>query len=296
MSSDRAVEAYARQQLERLRKSVKQLRRADPTALHDARVATRRLDAALDVLLERKSQASRGKESRALQRLRRRLGRVREREGLSQSLSALLESAPAATREAGERLLDRLAKRILRGRRRSVGRIDARRRAVRALREEAELRQVPDPAALAATAERWSEIRRRDAERWLARAARSHDPADLHRARLAVKKWRYAAEVCALATGVAAERESRHLIELQRCLGAIHDDDVLLEFLRGRSRRWRSRKKAARAAALRPLLRTLAAQRRDAVGRLDVAYASFSAPETSRPARSGSAPASAADG
>jgi CHAD domain-containing protein len=288
VSTEQAVEEYARRQLEKLGKSVKQLRQGDPMAIHDARVASRRLEAALDVMRQRMTQQPRGPEGRRLQRLRRRLSPLREREGMAESLRKLLEPAPPATREAGQRLLDRWADRITRGRRRAVRRIERRYRQLLLLRADAELRRVPAEAdALRGTSERWAEVRRRDAESALALALRTQQVDDLHEARLAVKKWRYATEVRAAATGETQEQENARLIELQRCLGSIHEADVLLEILRRRSRRWRRQNLAARAAALTPLLRRLGGARRRDLRQLEKAGGTVPSLEPSTPPPSG---------
>ena len=288
MKSEMSVEEYARRQLDRLGKSAKQLRGGEPNAIHDARVASRRLDAALDVLLARGPREGRGAESKVLQRLRRRLGRLREREGITQSLRTLLETEDPKTRDAGERLLDRLARRVTRGRRRAVQRIQSRHREVLVLRAVSELRSLPDADALSRDAQRWADARRAQAERALAIARRTKRNQDLHQARLTVKKWRYALEVLAQATGEPPQKENERLIELQRCLGSIHDDDVLLVFLRRWSRRWRRRNHQARASALTPLLRRLSAARRLELRRLDEAFGPGRSLELSSTSPSGS--------
>ena len=269
MRPETAVEEYARRQLEKLGKSAKQLRHADPMAIHDARVAIRRLDAALDVLHARGPRAPRPKECRVLRKLRRRLGPLREREGIVQALRARLEQEEPLARQAGERLLDRLAKRVTRARRRVVRRIERRHRQVFELRASAEPRRVPEPGAMTQEARRWANTRRADAVAATAVARRTRTPEDLHEARKAVKQWRYSLEVLALASGQPDDDKIGRVTELQRCLGSIHDDDVLLAFLRRWSRRWRRAHHAERAAALSPLMRRLGVSRRREVRRLD---------------------------
>jgi CHAD domain-containing protein len=275
------VEAYARRQLERLGRSAKQARQIDPDAIHDARVASRRLDAALDVLLARGPEEKRGDEERALRRLRRSLGRLREREVIAQSLRSLLDAASLPAREAGELLLGRLAKRITRGRRRAVERIQVVHKEILALRAAAELKSVPDTDAMSRGALRWSAIRRAEAERRLAKALRSQDEDDLHEARLAVKKWRYALEVLVEASGAPADAEQERVIALQRSLGSIHDGDVLLDYLRRWSRRWRDDGSRELATAVAPLVRRLGASRRRELRQLPRLAATLQLPVTS---------------
>jgi CHAD domain-containing protein len=98
---DHALVKYADKLVEELRDNVQgALREFDEDAVHDARVATRRLSAALDLLHPVLSGGPRKKFERVLKKLRRRLGPMRD---LDVMIEHLHELTPAAADKSAER-------------------------------------------------------------------------------------------------------------------------------------------------------------------------------------------------
>jgi CHAD domain-containing protein len=250
---------------------------ADEEAVHDVRVATRRLSEALamwESLLEPEAAA---RSRRTVRRLRRTLSEPREFEVHLEQMTAILPGLELATRLVAEPLVERLRRRVARGRRRSrraagVGRID--RLVGRVVQAAAGIDtragQGPDPLPPArARAER----RREAARQTLATSLGSEDDALLHEARIAIKKDRYAAEILSAVdpssrppSGEPSRTDS--LRRLQQALGTVHDRAVLIAWLERHAGRWRARGREERAQALAPLLERLAVERRAALREL----------------------------
>jgi CHAD domain-containing protein len=193
---------------------------------------------------------------RGIRRLRRRAGLAREQEALAADLAGLLSARPPATRTAAAPLLERLARRVSRGRvraarlvrRRRIGRLLA--RLDRALNGVA-ARAAGRPGWLDEVASR-ADRRRAAAQAALATALASGDDEALHRARLAVKRGRYAEEclVAVRARTAVPPAEPERLQELQEVLGRIHEAILLRDLLAREAGR---RTVAGRAAAARHL-------------------------------------------
>ena len=216
----------------------------DDEAVHDVRVATRRLSTLLQVWRGALDDRLRRKVRRELKALRRDLGETRDLQVLAAALQnrhdqePIVEAVAAWSRAVEEALARRKA---ATGWRCAPARLAKLRRDLR--RVAASLRNELDAAvqriardvlarrrkraikALAATAERPAANDERIAER-------------LHRARLRVKSWRYAEEL------VGSDSEARRAAALQERLGTIHDAYAL-------------RTKATARGGLDPLVRQL---------------------------------------
>lgn len=239
--------------------AARRLRRdQDPDAIHDLRVAVRRLEAMLRFEADRRGVAIRPRVRRRLRALRRRLGPVRERE----VLVALFDQHRRPHLGTGPDPLTGVRKRLLRRAqeaREAAGRWATARRVgsiIRAVDREANRICAVAPGAEATEVP--AGTRRADLEskarEGLAAAARSQDDETLHAVRLAVKRWRYFLE-CAAASGEEATAATLTLLrDLQRCVGTALDVGSLDAVLERHARRWRARgrqEKAAAAAALR---------------------------------------------
>jgi CHAD domain-containing protein len=209
----------------------------DPEAVHQARVATRRLRSDLrtfrTLVDERWSDALRDE----LRWLGDVLGGVRDADVMLGRLSTRAEELEPIDRSAADRLLDDLREQ----RERAVQQL------LEALRSE-RYDTVLDHLVLAARRPRLllrvdddddREVLRALVRRpWekLARAVRSlpDDPTDsaLHEVRIKVKRARYAAEAVAPAIGKPARTFARALVALQDVLGDLQDAVVASEWLR----------------------------------------------------------------
>lgn len=204
---------------------------ADAKAIHDLRVATRRLTAAFraweGLVPARAGEAA----CRALRRMRRRLGEARELEVHVALVEGLRPGDGDHGRTVVDTILEELRERLARRRRaamkrasprrlkRLLGRIEA---ATSGLAERAS-----DHAAAAADAlavERQVAERATVALRWT--AARP-DEISLHETRIRVKQWRYLLECLQEALPDVRWRAAQPLRRLQTLLGEIHDRGLL---------------------------------------------------------------------
>jgi CHAD domain-containing protein len=263
--------------------------RADDEAIHDVRVATRRLGAAVGLWRGVVGSDVHRAAARRLRRLRRRLGAARELEVHVASLRARMSDETLATRLALEELVRRLVERRDRARRRAARRTRPRRIA-RLMVQLGEARGAlaamgvrPDPPAERTAGESapstvlasdpLAEARRRVARRAavvrrrVAGALEHRDDDALHRARIAVKQWRYAAEALRAATGDDSRETERELKAVQESLGDIHDAAALRDLLRRVAARRDPEGSHATAATLRTVAERLEAERVAAVTR-----------------------------
>jgi CHAD domain-containing protein len=211
----------------------------DPEAIHQARVAVRRLRAGLATLKPLLAEGSITELRSELRWLGRVLGRVRDADVLLQRMRARVEEMPPYDRKATHRLVaglendrdeahDKLA-RAMRGRRFAEVR-DA------AVAVAADPRPA-DPSAPANVA-----LRPLMEERWraLEEACRELGPKsgedELHRARILAKRARYAAEAFAPVFGRDARRFGKMAASLQDALGAHQDAAVAQAWLRRAAR------------------------------------------------------------
>lgn len=218
----------------------------DPDGVHDMRVATRGLRAALDVFAEvglLKPRAAR-MARRRLRRLARALGRVRDLDVMSQSGSDYA-TAHAGASEALADWMQRLALRHREERARLLRILDGKEYVLlmRQLRRLAKHRQTDtDGEPLLPRYCGGSAIWRRY-EAVLACDGRGSDVADgvtpetLHELRIACKRLRYVVDLFAEAIGPESHAVRETLVRSQKVLGAAHDISTRLAALRRYSRR-----------------------------------------------------------
>ena len=231
-----AAEQLIRQRVTALGRALPAASQGDVTSLHQARVATRRLRAALPLVAPgRKAE----KLARSVRRLTQALGPVRELDVEVQILDEL-EQRGDVPRPAIQRLRAAIVdeRRVLHAelQRRldgfDVGKL--RKRAVSAARkqENRTSKRTRDPKGAEAARQR----ARRRAERVvlaIENAAGLYLPGRLHEVRIAVKKLRYTLE---LELGVGAKGTTARLRTLktaQDLLGRMHDLEVLIARARG---------------------------------------------------------------
>lgn len=235
----------------------------DDTAVHDLRVALRRLNAGLelwgDILRPKPARAAR----RRIRRMRRALGPLRELESAVQALGKHRQALPIASRVAAEAMLDDLLRRSRKARRR-----------VRPLLESKATRAIARRIARASTgldqrmaahhgpsavAEPRIAAAREDTRSRLGTAVETGADDRLHEARVALKKWRYALEAAGVGDGQAHGLPA--LRGMQEALGHAHDCAMLRDRVERRSRRLHERGLNAEASALTPLLERIEVER-----------------------------------
>ena len=227
-----AAEYLIRQRVSALSRALPAAKAGDATSLHQARVATRRLRAALPLVA---SGPKASKVTRSVRRLTRLLGPVRELDVALLILEELEHSG-----EVPQSGIDRLRASIIEERERlqtavrdQIDDFDLdklRKRALAAARKHHEERKPRDAGSTAAARERVGRRARRLAAA-IENAAGLYLPDRLHEVRIAVKKLRYTVEV-----GVADVRRSaprtisnlRTLKNAQDLLGRMHDLEVLI--------------------------------------------------------------------
>ena len=252
----------------------------DGEAIHDLRVATRRLSAALSTWAPGLELTARQRASRGLRRLRRRLSRAREREVLGEQLAGRCAGESLAVRQVGLTELERLERRVAAARARAAR--DARRRRIGRLVVQVEGcfdSLAGEPVALIAAARERADRRRDAALDALASAAEGDDEA-LHRARAAVKRWRYAVEALAEGAGDPRGTGLHALRGLQQCLGAIHDAAVLRDYLSRRALRAGAKGRGEHLQSLAWLREKAVQARWRALEGLPAAAASVGAPRS----------------
>ena len=227
------------------------------TLLHDLRVTCRRLETCLRLWVP-------GAEARAtrlrLRTIRRAAGTARELEVLVAMLRARRLGAASVPEPLRESWLKRLARAAVAA---NVGALPTSRVAERVQARIERLALVLErghaPRARARERlRRW----RRVARARLTAAIASGEPAALHRARLALKRWRYAEEAAAAVADGRSREPQVPLRRWQRSLGALNDRAALIAFASAAGppgRRLVPLLEAQRLAAVRALRR-----RRDA--------------------------------
>jgi CHAD domain-containing protein len=261
----REVPAHFDRLLERLADAARRIRRGgDPESIHDLRVAVRRLEAGLDLWRDALRPARRRRAKQALRALRRRLGPAREAEVDAEILRAQMLEATPGTAVAATFALDRLDRRVRRRRQRAErecgrGRIE---RIVRRVRRAC--RAIPaDPisdAGIRTAARARLERREVAARSALASAAGTGDAGELHGARIALKRWRYAEEWLEEAAPGSRAVDHDWLRTAQDALGRLNDLAALCRTLE----RWERGLNATHpraAAPLRDLIERLVSER-----------------------------------
>ena len=235
-----ASELLILQRLRALARTLPAARQGDVHAIHQARVATRRLREALPLVVD----GGRGRKLEdRVRSLTRRLGPVRELDVVVHTLDAL-----EGTSEVPRRAIDCLRtvvgeerRRLHRDMARRVADFDMdklRRKAVGGARKhdlaiakanarEGRPTRRGDPARLA-VADRRAARRAVGLRAAIENAAGIYLPDRLHEVRIAVKKLRYAMEVARDLRGSRAQVRIRTLKRAQESLGRMHDLEVLI--------------------------------------------------------------------
>lgn len=242
----------------------------DDEAIHDARVALRRLEAAAGTFRDIMSRDERRELLGALREWRRRFGRARDHEVLAagltepdhlalggEALRALAESQTAKRDEA--RL--QAAK---------WAKPERQRRLEEALRPLLELSVAVRREELVACGELRCSRRKERARAALERASRTEDDERLHDARIALKRWRYAVEALESVGHKPVRGVRKRLRLLQRELGTVHDRAVLRDLLTsvaGRLRKPKRGDRVANADSLSAIAARVEAQRLEAIRR-----------------------------
>jgi CHAD domain-containing protein len=205
----------------------------DVEAVHDLRVAARRLRAALVLLAEKPAGRRARRADRTLGDLARTAGRGRDLDvGV-----AILEALPAGVSEANGRL--RRALRASRSRARVLSRETLLDLDVAHLRRDLRALVASTRVDRGVLAERLADLRQREEEivgRELAPGRGRPRPDQLHSARRAARRLRYAAEIEDLFDGVDSGAPDRWRA-MQTFLGEIQDRHVLASWLSFRERR-----------------------------------------------------------
>ena len=225
----RAIQSNARRVANDLPKAID----GDVDAIHDVRVASRRLRAALPIAGEA-TRADVRALIRDIRRVTRGFSGLREADvvhGLVQKWPASGSwSALALTRL--ETRCDDLRAREQKASRDAVARLDSDdivsqcRVIARALTQEAE------PSAVAVALARETRRRIRDLEEAIEETGIVYAVEPLHRTRLAAKKLRYTLEVGSRARAGAGPKARRQLRQLQTRLGDLHDLQILQQHVR----------------------------------------------------------------
>jgi CHAD domain-containing protein len=223
-------ETLIRSQIDRLRAQLPGVRDGDDDAIHDARVATRRLREALPLL--RSAGPEREKARRWLRRTGRTLGRIRDLDVMLELAIAAVQRLPAAAVPL-QRLMVELRASRDRRLRRAVKRLEQqdRKATLASIRSNGRgtwwLRPVGAPWA-STLADRI--LTRTDAlDLAIARAGGVHFPNRVHLVRIAAKKLRYALEA-AEALGTFHVPGALGLLKrVQDVLGDLHDRHVFLQ-------------------------------------------------------------------
>jgi len=224
-----------RGQVDRFQRALQGVEGGDVTALHRARVATRRLRELVPLMQLQGSTAH--KLSRRLRTFTARLGTIRE----SDVLLGLVDELHAERRASSE-VLARVGMALARDR------DDARRRALERLplagmrRLARKLRGIADDLESEplrnTRAVRWAidaRIARRASRlaEALSHAGAVYLPERLHAARIAVKKLRYVLEAAGQLSDTRVRDDIAVLRRVQDALGRMHDLQVLIERVRG---------------------------------------------------------------
>jgi inorganic triphosphatase YgiF len=212
----------------------------DPEALHDMRVATRRLRAALRIFAAGMPTRLQTRMTAELQWLGGLLGGVRDLDVQLAKLDAFTAAAPAGFRPALGCLHDYLDSERSRHRAAMLAGLDTARyfRLLIQLERFAYSpapRRPRDAAALEPIAAAGRRAIKQAFRRLMKRGAKIEAmprPEDLHALRIRAKRLRYLLEFLQELTGKAGRRLVKRLTELQDLLGSYHDAVVAAEFVR----------------------------------------------------------------
>jgi len=225
--------AVVRLQMQALLRHIRRARRGDPTAVHQARVASRRLRETVPVTVTGGVADGHVDPGKDIRRITRALGLVRE---MDVSLSEFERDAarhdwpPAAVAHLRDHLRADRERRV-REMRAKLDRVDMDR-----LEDQIEaLASACETEPSAAWQQAVGARARKRAQRFaqtLRAAGTLYAPEALHATRIAGKKLRYALEVARGALGAPVGRDIGTLERLQDLLGRLHDLQVLQDHLR----------------------------------------------------------------
>jgi CHAD domain-containing protein len=235
--------SYFRKQLRQLRRQFDGIRRAvDAEPIHQARVASRRLRAALRVFEGCFPADAINRWKREIRRVTRGLGAARDRDVQIEWLCGVLRAAPEASYGPGlARVLVRLQRKrdrrqsrvlaVLEGVEQSGVLAEMRDSARRVLSDARQQQTVAFPAAAAA---RLAPPLVEAIDRLLEFQTCLSDPNDRqrhHAMRIAAKRLRYTMEIGRPAYGCSLDGPIAAMKRLQTLLGEIHDADVWIDYL-----------------------------------------------------------------
>ena len=212
----------------------------DPEALHDMRVATRRLRAAVRIFEAGLPTRAQQRLSQELRWLGETLGGVRDLDVQLAKLASFSTAAPAGFRPPLRCLRDYLVTERTSRRGAMLARLETKRywRLLLQLEGFASSRaprRPRDPEALQPIATAGRRAIKKAFRRLLERGAKIHEmprPEDLHALRIRAKRLRYLLEFLQELTGKAGRRLVKQLTKLQDLLGSYHDAVVAAEFVR----------------------------------------------------------------
>ncbi len=234
MRSRRQQSDTFRKRVDPFVRALRRLEARDAEALHQARVASRRLRELVPVL-ELQGDTAR-KLAQRLRRVTQRLGRLRELDVLQPIVDDLRQTGQYSG-EALDRVAAAIADEAGRTREWLERKLPARKRDRLAHTLDSIARHIDDPKAARHTHARdapawvWAVDARvvRRAKRLtaaIANAGELYDATRLHTVRIALKKMRYAVELSAEARGVNRAAEIATLKRAQDTLGRLHDFEV----------------------------------------------------------------------
>jgi CHAD domain-containing protein len=250
----------------------------DPEAIHDFRVALRRLRAWLRAFRPHLADTVRRGTKRRLRDLSHLAGRARDLEVQSAWLAQPGPQRSASTQEAARWLADQVGQELDRVRRTLVTRLlsalpEASGRLADELRHyhadvSGEGRATePMAAAMGRALREATQALTRDMQR----VKRAGQVVAAHETRIAIKRLRYLLD----AFGPKSPRTSRilpQLVRLQHLLGELHDAQILLQRLREVQARRRPGRRGASSRGRRPAARSLTALRKQLEQRIAVAF------------------------
>ena len=224
------------QRVAALRRMLPGARSGDVRAVHQARVATRRLREALPLIEAGKAGRRLGRAARSLTGV---LGPVRELDVALQMLDELARSTGGPASAIATLRTAVSEERSVRHREvtKQIDEIDMERLQRKALhrleRRAAQGEHPTDRQARVVAARRRAARRAQRVEAAVDAAGAIYLPDRLHRVRIAVKKLRYGLEIARDLSGSRAEARIRSLKRMQDLLGRMHDLEVLIARTRG---------------------------------------------------------------
>jgi CHAD domain-containing protein len=223
------VLAYAREQRDAIAAHDPGVRRGDPESVHKMRVATRRLRSTLKTFKRSFPAALTARLGPELKWLAHQLGEVRDGQVLSHKLLRAVEAEGPEFAPMADRIREHLDAKVSAGQAALEDDLNGR-RYLGLLDSVDEL--VDDPSRAENDPQRRARKALRQADRLLDQAITDGVDAELHEARKAYKRARYAIEVFVPSAGTPAKNLTGALTDLQDVLGHHQDSVVAREILR----------------------------------------------------------------